>query len=102
MVVEGACLLIVLVGRIGRRGAGLVGMLNEVPAAVSTIVGESITERPFTSTGAERVRVNIASCNGSRTGACGFWVKDLEFFSHAAHEPDKLVPGQAIAHDGPL
>ena len=31
--VEGVCLLIVLVGRIGRHGAGLAGMLNEVPAA---------------------------------------------------------------------
>ena len=34
MVVKGVCLLIVLAGRIGRHGAGLVGMLNEVPAAV--------------------------------------------------------------------
>ena len=34
MVVEGACLLVILIGRLGRRGAGLVGMLNEVPAAV--------------------------------------------------------------------
>ena len=33
MVVEGVCLLVVLIGRLGRRGAGLVGMLNEVPAA---------------------------------------------------------------------
>ena len=34
MVVEGVCLFVVLVGRPGRRGAGLVAMLNEVPAAV--------------------------------------------------------------------
>ena len=34
MVVEGACLLVVLIGRLGRHGAGLVGVLNEVPAAV--------------------------------------------------------------------
>ena len=34
MVVEGACLLVVLVGRLGRRGTGLVGVMNEVPAAV--------------------------------------------------------------------
>ena len=31
---EGVCLLIVLIGRFGRRGAGFVGMLNEVRAAV--------------------------------------------------------------------
>ena len=34
MVLEGACLLIALIGRLGRHGTGLVGMLNEVPAAV--------------------------------------------------------------------
>ena len=34
MVVEGMCLLVVLIGRLGRRGTGLVGELNEVPAAV--------------------------------------------------------------------
>ena len=34
MVVKGACLLVVLIGRLGRRGTGLVGMLNEIPAAV--------------------------------------------------------------------
>ena len=33
MVVEGVCLLVVLIGRLGRRGTGLVGMPNEVPAA---------------------------------------------------------------------
>ena len=33
MVVEGVCLLVVLIGRLGRHGAGLVGMRNEVPAA---------------------------------------------------------------------
>ena len=34
MVVEGACFLVVLIGRLGRRGTRLVGILNEVPAAV--------------------------------------------------------------------
>ena len=34
MVVEGVCLLVALIGRLGRRGAELVAMLNEVPAAV--------------------------------------------------------------------
>ena len=34
VVVEGACLLVILIGRLGRQGTGLVGMLNEVPAAV--------------------------------------------------------------------
>ena len=34
VVVEGACLLVVLIGRLGRHGAGLVWVLNEVPAAV--------------------------------------------------------------------
>ena len=34
MVVEGVCLLVVLIGRLGRHGAGLVGVLNEVPAVV--------------------------------------------------------------------
>ena len=32
--VEGVCPLIALIGRLGRRGIGLVGMLNEVPAAI--------------------------------------------------------------------
>ena len=32
--VEGVCLLLVLIGRLGRHGTGLVGMLNEVPAEV--------------------------------------------------------------------
>ena len=34
VVVEGVCLLVVLIGRLGRRGTGLVGVLNEVPEAV--------------------------------------------------------------------
>ena len=34
MVVEGVCLFVVLIGRLGRHGAGFVGMLYEVPAAV--------------------------------------------------------------------
>ena len=34
--VEDMCLLVVLIGRLGRHGAGLVGMLNEVPATFST------------------------------------------------------------------
>ena len=34
MVVEGVCLLAVLIGRLGRRGTGLVEMRNEVPVAV--------------------------------------------------------------------
>ena len=34
MVVVDARLLVVLIGRLGRHGAGLVGMLNEVPKAV--------------------------------------------------------------------
>ena len=33
MVVEGVCLIAVLIGRLGRRGTGFVGILNEVPAA---------------------------------------------------------------------
>ena len=33
-VVRGVCFLVVLIGRLGRHGAGFVGMLNEVPAAV--------------------------------------------------------------------
>ena len=34
VVVEGVCGLVVLIGRLGRHGAELVGMLNKVPAAV--------------------------------------------------------------------
>ena len=34
MVVKGVCLLVVLIGRLGRRRTGLVGVLNEVPVAV--------------------------------------------------------------------
>ena len=33
MVVEGACLLVFLIGRLRGRGTGLVGVLKEVPAA---------------------------------------------------------------------
>ena len=33
MEIEGACLLVVLIGRLGRRGTGLVGVLNELPAS---------------------------------------------------------------------
>ena len=33
MLVEGACLPVVFIGRLGRRGTGLVGVLNEVPDA---------------------------------------------------------------------
>ena len=32
VVVDGVFLLVVLIGRLGRHGAGLVGVLNEVPA----------------------------------------------------------------------
>ena len=39
MVVEGVCLLVVLIGRLGRHGAGLVEMLNEVSAAVELEFG---------------------------------------------------------------
>ena len=39
MVVEGVCLLLLLIGRLGRRGTGLVGMLNEVPVAVEREFG---------------------------------------------------------------
>ena len=39
MVVEGVCLLVVLIGRLGRHGAGLVGVLNEVPAAAKHEIG---------------------------------------------------------------
>ena len=31
MVVEGVCILVVLIGRLGRHGAAFAGMLNEVP-----------------------------------------------------------------------
>ena len=34
VMVEDMCLLVFLIGRLGRHGAGLVGVLNEVPAAV--------------------------------------------------------------------
>ena len=34
MFIEGACLLVAFIGRLGRHGAGLVGVLSEVPAAV--------------------------------------------------------------------
>ena len=47
VVVEGACLLVVLIGRLGRRGTGLVGMPNEVPAAVEheLVLASSDTSR---------------------------------------------------------
>ena len=34
VVVEGVCLLVFLIGRLGRHGAGLVDMINEVPEVV--------------------------------------------------------------------
>ena len=37
--VEGACLLVFLIGRLGRHGAVLVGLLNEVPAVVENEFG---------------------------------------------------------------
>ena len=39
VVVEGVCLLVVLISRLGRHGAGLVGMRNEVPAAAEDEFG---------------------------------------------------------------
>ena len=39
MVVGGVCLLVVLIGRLGRHGAGLDGVLNEVPAAAGHKLG---------------------------------------------------------------
>ena len=39
MVVKGLCLLVVPVGRLGRRGTGLAGALNEVPAAIGHGIG---------------------------------------------------------------
>ena len=44
MVVEGVCLLGVLIGRLGRRGAGLVGVLNEVPAVVEHEFGTPVVQ----------------------------------------------------------
>ena len=39
VVVEGVCLLVVLIGRPGRHGTGLVGKLNEILAAVKQDFG---------------------------------------------------------------
>ena len=47
MVVGGACLLVVLFGRLGRRGAGLVGMLNEVQAMVEHESGPAAVQCEF-------------------------------------------------------
>ena len=44
VVVESACLLVVLIGRLGRHGAGLVGVLNEVPAAAEHEFGPSAVQ----------------------------------------------------------
>ena len=44
MVVERVCLLVVLVGRLGRHGAGLVGVLNEVQAAVEHEFGSTAVQ----------------------------------------------------------
>ena len=44
MVVESVCLLVVLIGRLGCQGAGLVGILNEVPAAVEHEFGPSAVQ----------------------------------------------------------
>ena len=37
--VEGVYLLVVLIGRLGHHGAGLIGVLNEVPAVVENEFG---------------------------------------------------------------
>ena len=37
--VEGVCLLVVLIGRLGLHGTGLIGVLNEVPEAVKIEFG---------------------------------------------------------------
>ena len=39
MVVGGVCFLVVLIGHLSRRKTGLVGMLNDVPAAVEQEFG---------------------------------------------------------------
>ena len=46
VVVGGVCLLVVLIGRLGRRGrgTGLDGMLNEVPAAVEHEFGQLMVQ----------------------------------------------------------
>ena len=35
MVIKGVCLLVILIGRLGRRGTGLVDVLNEAPVAAA-------------------------------------------------------------------
>ena len=49
--VEGACLLVVLIGRLGRRGTVLVGVLGEVPAAVEHGFGPPAVHCEFLQTG---------------------------------------------------
>ena len=41
MLVESVCLLVGLIGRLGRRRVGVVGVLNEVPAVVEQELGSS-------------------------------------------------------------
>ena len=45
--VEGACLLVVLIVRLGRHGAGLVGVLNEVPGAVEHEFGPPAVQSEY-------------------------------------------------------
>ena len=47
VVVECVCLLAVLIGRLGRRGAVFVGVLNEVPAAVEHKFGPPAVQCKF-------------------------------------------------------
>ena len=47
LVEEGVCFLAVLIGRFGRRGTGLVGILSEVPAAVGHEFGPPAVQCGF-------------------------------------------------------
>ena len=42
VVVESACLLVIPIGRLGRRGAGFVGVLNEVPTTTGHYFGPPV------------------------------------------------------------
>ena len=49
VVVKNVCLLVVLIGRLSRRGTGMVGGLNEVPAAAGQRIGPPAVQCEFQS-----------------------------------------------------
>ena len=68
--VEGVCLLAILIGRLCRRGTGLVGILNEVPAAAEYEFGppavQCDSQAPIASNGRLGARSHLKNSHGRK------------------------------------